>query len=116
MVVKYIIIAGLLIILNGCAGLRQQTGDIFLYQQKIVLAIVYILTDGNVDKKTETTLYDYEDRIGKSCQALQEAGYKKMYGQELSMDLKTKIINGLEDCENSVREAELYLIARGFSY
>jgi len=107
---KYILPIILLIILNGCAGIREHTQNVLLYQQKIVLNIISVLSFEDVDSNVEDTLYDYEENISEKCRALLEALIRKMNGKELPYELKTQIVNDLDSCEESIQEAELYLI------
>ncbi len=109
MIKKYILPCILIIVLSGCASIRQHTKDVLLYQQNIILDIISILSNDDIDENTEMILYDYEDRINEDCRALQLALNYKIYGKELTDDLKTQVFNDLDKCENTVQEVELYL-------
>jgi len=110
MIKKYILPCILIIVLSGCASIKQHTKDVLLYQQNIILNIVSILSNNDVDENTEMILYDYEDRINEDCHSLQQALVYKIHGKELTDDLKNKIFSELDNCENTVQEAELYII------
>lgn len=118
MAIKYILSIALIIALSGCAGIiRQHTEDLLLYQQRIMLNIVSILSnDDYIDYNVETTLYYYEDRIGEDCRALQQALIYKINGNEITTELKSQIFNNLDICENTVQEAEVYLINNKINY
>ncbi len=95
--------------LAGCAvGERAET--LYLYQHRLLVALTTaIVAIEPHDPELAGRLYDSEDALNTACQALWQAGSRRIEAHEIDGGLRWQVFASLDACAEKTREAEALL-------
>ena len=109
--IQVILTGAALAALAGCS-----TGDrakaLYLHQYKTLSALTTAIDSLEPkDPDLADRLYDTEDELQAACAALMEAGVRRVHEQEIDGDLKWRVFQELDECEQKTYEVESMLWA-----
>ncbi len=107
--IRVLLTGAALAALAGCS-----TGDrakaLYLHQHKTLSALTTAIdVIEPKDPDLADRLYDTEDELQAACAALMEAGVRRVHAQEIGDDLKWRVFQELDECEQKTYEVESML-------
>ncbi len=95
--------------LVGCT-VRERAEALYLYQNRLLAALTTaIVAIEPHDPELADRLYDSEDQLNTVCQALWQAGSRRIEAHEIEGDLKWEVFASLDACAEKTREVETLL-------
>ena len=107
--IRMSLIGASLAALAGCStGYRAKA--LYLHQHKTLSALTTAIDAVEPkDPDLADRLYDTEDELQVACAALMEAGVRSVHAQEINGDLKWRVYQELDECEQKTYEVERML-------
>ena len=95
--------------LAGCAvGERAET--LYLYQHRLLVALTTAIVGIEPhDPELAGRLYDSEEELNTACQALWQAGRRRIDAHEIDGGLRWQVFASLDACAEKTREVETLL-------
>ena len=107
--IRVLLTGAALAALAGCStGYRAKA--LYLHQYKTLSALTTAI-DSLEPKNPDLAdrLYDTEEDLQAACAALMEAGVRRVHAQEINSDLKWRVYQELDECEQKTYEVERML-------
>ncbi len=100
---------GLLALLAAC-DMSERAEALYLQQHRATTALTEtIVVAETEDPSLAERLYVSESELDEACAPLREAGYRKLYGEEVDSALEWAIVESLDACAAKAQEVELLL-------
>ncbi len=91
----------------GACSIGVHAEALYSFQHRVLAALTSTITAVEPDHPDLADhLYDKEDELYSACQALWEAGKRRIEGREIEDDLRWQVFVILESCAEKTREVE----------
>ncbi len=91
----------------GACAIGERAEALFLFQHRLLAALTSTITAVEPEHPDlADRLYDKEDELYSACQALWEAGERRIEGHEIGDDLRWRVFVILESCSEKTHEVE----------
>jgi hypothetical protein len=91
----------------GACAIGERAEALYLFQHRILAALTSTITAVEPDQPDlADRLYDKEDELYSACQALWEAGERRIAGHEIGDGLRWQVFVILGSCSEKAREVE----------
>jgi hypothetical protein len=97
-------------VLSACSiGARAEA--LYLFQHRVLAALTSIITAVEPDHPDlADRLYDKEDELYTACQALLDAGERRIEGREIEDELRWQVFVNLDSCAEKTSEVEALVL------
>ncbi len=91
----------------GACAVGERAKALYVFQHRLLAALTSTITAVEPDHPDlADRLYDQEEELYSACQALWEAGERRIQGHEIGDNLRWRVFVILDSCAEKTREVE----------